>query len=138
MLVKRKTKGGISFRGYELIRKTPKFQVILSGVYFGLLPGFRFKVFQPMILWLLQLIGVYVFVLATPTGRSILGTPTARSTRKINLPYNTESIIVEGQFILSSHNFNNFNNIIISSKYNINKNIKIVITRKTSRSQSYF
>ena len=86
----------VSFRGYELIRIAPKLQVILRGVYFGLFPGFRFKVFQPMILWLLRLIGVYVFVLATPTSRSILATLTGQSIRKINLTDNTEIIIVEG------------------------------------------
>ena len=95
-MAKRKTKGGVSFRGYELIRITPKLQVILRGVYFGLFPGFRFQAFQPMTLWLLRLLGVYVFVLATPTGWSILATPTGRSIRKINLTYNTEIIIVEG------------------------------------------
>ena len=95
-MVERKTKGGVSFRGYELIRITPKLQDILCGVYFGLFPGFRFEVFQPMILWLLRLIAVYVFVLATPTGQSILATPTGRSLRKINLTYNTEIIIIEG------------------------------------------
>ena len=81
----------ISFRGYELICITSKLQVILRGVYFGLFPGFRFQVFQPMTLWLLRLIGEYVFVLATPTGRSILATPTGRSIQKINLTYNTKT-----------------------------------------------
>ena len=85
----------VSFRGYELIRITPKLQVILCGVYFGLFPGFRFQVFQPMILWLLQLIGVYVFLLAALTGQSILATPTGWSIRKIKLTYNTEIIIAE-------------------------------------------
>ena len=69
------------------MRITPKLKVILRGVYFGLFPGFRLNIFQPVTLWRLRLIGVYVFVLATPTGRNI---------QKINLTYNTEIIIIEG------------------------------------------
>ena len=61
----------VSFKGYELLRITPKLQVILHGIYFGLFPGFRFKAFQPMILWLLRLIGDE-FIRITPKLHVIL------------------------------------------------------------------
>ena len=92
-MAKLETKGGVRFRGYELIHITPKLKGILRGVYFGLFPVFGFQVFLPMTLWLLRLIEVYVFVLATPTGWSIL--VTGWSIQKINLTYNTKTIIVE-------------------------------------------